>query len=394
MRHPLQAIVPGVLFALLGCGGKGTQETPRPVLPTLVSQPQNLAITIGTTATFTVNADGGASYQWSSALFDGTGAVTAWLPITGATAASYSFATSAEDVKTPLPQFRVEVFDATRTISATSAAATLSIVVPKGYPLFSSQPQATVVAPGGSASFTVVNAGSPAPTLQWQKNGVDIAGATAATLTLPGVTSADNGARFRCVATNPLGINPSREATLTVGVEMLKNGGFEDGFSQTAWINSGGTTKPSSWQKMFGDSTATSRLTVRTGSYYLYLGNVSTGTPAAPVADYAYQDVAIDAKATYAALSWAWAIRSNAVKVGDVTLNVEIRDTSNALLATAKSLDAKTVGATTSPAPWQPLETFNLLPYKGRTVRICFTSIDTGNYAYIGVDDVSVIVAK
>jgi hypothetical protein len=133
---------------------------------------------------------------------------------------------------------------------------------------------------------------------------------------------------------------------------------------------------------------------VHSGSFYLYLGNISTGTLAAPVADFAYQEVAIDAAATSATLTWFWAIRSNAVKVGDVTFNVEIRDTANNVLAVAKTLDAKTVGATTSPAPWQPMESFNLLPFKGKTVRIYFTTIDTGNYAYVGVDDVSVVVAK
>lgn len=383
-----------VLACLVACGGKGTTQMPRPVLPVIVSQPADLSITIGATASFTVEAPLAASYQWSSALFDSTGSVTAWLPIPGATGSTYTFKPTLEDQRTPHPQFRVEVFDATRTLSEISAGASLALAVPAGYPVFTTQPAGIVVAPGANAVFTVVNAGDPAPALQWQKNGVDIPGATGATLTLPSVAAADNGAKIRCVATSSLGVNPSREAVLTVGTEMLLNGGFEDGFTQTAWTTSGGTTKPSSWQKMFGDSTATSRLTVHGGSFFLYMGNVSTGTLANPVADFAYQDVVIDPAATSATLTWYWAIRSNAVKVGDVTFKVEIRDTSNALLATARSLDAKTVGATTNPAPWQPMETFSLLPWKGRTVRIYFTTIDTGNYAYVGVDDVSVVVAR
>jgi hypothetical protein len=391
MKLLLHAIAAGALACLLACAGKSSQDTPRPALPVIVSQPQNAAVTIGAAATFSVDATNGASYQWSSALFDGTGAVTAWIPITGATASSYSFTPTLDDIKTPLPQYRVEVYDATRILSATSAGATLSIVVPAGYPLFTTQPASIVVGPGANAVFTVVNAGTPAPTLQWQKNGVNIAGATSATLTLTGVATADNGAKIRCVATNSVGVNTSKEATLTVGVEQLKNGGFEDGFTQTAWTTSDGKTKPSSWQKMFGDSTATSRLTVRTGAYFLYLGNISV-----LATDFAYQDVAIDPLATSATLSYAWAIRNNAVAVGDVTFKVEIRDTTNAVLATAKTLDAKTVGSTTSPAPWKPVETFDLLPFKGKTVRITFTSTTSvaGSYAYIGVDDVSVIVAK
>jgi len=392
MRNMLTAGV--VLACLAACGGKGTKETPRPVLPVITTQPADLSVTIGGTAAFTVEAPLAASYQWSSALFDATGAVTAWLPIAGATGSTYAFKPTLDDQRTPRPQFRVEAFDATHMLSEISAGASLTLVVPAGYPVFTTQPSGIVVAPGANAVFTVANSGNPAPSLQWQKNGADIPGATGATLTLSSVAAADNGAKIRCVATNSLGVNPSREAVLTVGTEMLANKGFEDGFTQTAWTTSGGGTKPSSWQKMIGDSTATSRLTVHGGSYFLYLGNISTGTLANPVADFAYQDVAIDPGATSATLTWYWAIRSNAVKVGDVTFNVEIRDTSNALLAIAKSLDAKTVGATTSPAPWQPMESFSLLPWKGRTVRICFTTIDTGNYAYVGVDDVSVVVAR
>jgi hypothetical protein len=394
MRTLLLAGAACALVCLVACGGKDTRETPRPALPVITTPPADVTVTIGQTAQFSVEAPLAASYQWSGALFDSTGAVTAWLPITGAVTSTYLYKPTLDDQKAPHPQFRVEVFEATHVLSQVSNGASLTVLVPDGYPVFSTQPVGTVVAPGANATFTVANAGNPAPTLQWQRDGVDIAGATTATLTLKAVTAADNGAKIRCVATNVLGTNPSKEAVLTVGEELLKNKGFEDGFAQTAWTTSGGTTKPSSWQKMIGDSTATSRLTVHSGSFYLYLGNISTGTLAAPVADFAYQEVAIDAAATSATLTWFWAIRSNAVKVGDVTFNVEIRDTANNVLAVAKTLDAKTVGATTSPAPWQPMESFNLLPFKGKTVRIYFTTIDTGNYAYVGVDDVSVVVAK
>ncbi len=389
MKLLLHAIAAGALACLFACAGKSSQDTPRPALPQIISQPQNAAVSIGGAATFSVEATNGAFYQWSSALFDSTGAVSSWIPIAGANTASYSFTPTLDDIKTPLPQYRVEVYDATRILSATSAGATLSIVVPTGYPLFTTQPASIVVGPGGNAVFTVVNSGTPAPTLQWQKNGVNIAGATGTTLTLAAVATADNGAKIRCIATNSVGTNPSKEVILTVGTELLANKGFEDGQAQTAWTTSGGGSKASWTGKMIGDSTATSRLTVHSGSYYLYLGNISgAGT------DYAYQNVTIDPAATSATLTYYWAIRNNAVAVGDVTFKVEIRDTTNAVLATAKTLDAKTVGSTTSPAPWQPMESFNLLPFKGKTVRITFTSTSTANYAYIGVDDVSVIVAK
>jgi hypothetical protein len=51
---------------------------------------------------------------------------------------------------------------------------------------------------------------------QWQRNQVNIAGATSSSYTLPSAAFADNGARFRCVVTNAFGSATSSEAVLTV----------------------------------------------------------------------------------------------------------------------------------------------------------------------------------
>ena len=214
--------------------------------------------------------------------------------------------------------------------------------------------------------------------------------ATSATLSLPAVAASDNGARIRCVATNAVGSNPSKEATLTVGTSQLANGGFEGGFAQTAWTTSGGASKASWTGKMIGDSTATSRLAPRTGAFYAYLGNISgTGS------DYLYQDVTIPANAVSAKLTYSWAIRlgNSNIATGDVTLKVEILNPSGTLLATAKSVDVKAAGAAVSPAPWQPLESFDLLAFKGQTIRLRFSSVTavSPSYAYIAVDDVTVL---
>ncbi|WP_425496023.1 immunoglobulin domain-containing protein [Opitutus terrae] len=55
------------------------------------------------------------------------------------------------------------------------------------------QPASQTVALGGSVSLTMAATGTPAPTLSWQRNGSTVAGATAATLTLPNVQPADTG---------------------------------------------------------------------------------------------------------------------------------------------------------------------------------------------------------
>ena len=90
--------------------------------------------------------------------------------------------------------------------------------------LTSTQPAPKIVAPpvnntqlsGQPASFWVGATGSGPLSYQWQKNGVNIAGATANWITLPAVAADDNGATFRAVVTNALGSATSPAATLTV----------------------------------------------------------------------------------------------------------------------------------------------------------------------------------
>jgi hypothetical protein len=71
-------------------------------------------------------------------------------------------------------------------------------------------------------TFHVVAAGSPAPTLQWQKDGVNltnggrISGATSDALTLTNLLSSDAGS-YVAIATNSGGSVTSNAATLTVG---------------------------------------------------------------------------------------------------------------------------------------------------------------------------------
>ena len=82
-------------------------------------------------------------------------------------------------------------------------------------------PSNQTVAPGGSASFSVVVSGSGPLSYWWQKNQVNVsngghyAGCTTATLI---ITNADSGdaASYRCVVTNAYGSATSSVATLTV----------------------------------------------------------------------------------------------------------------------------------------------------------------------------------
>jgi glucose/arabinose dehydrogenase len=85
-------------------------------------------------------------------------------------------------------------------------------------PVIARDPFNVTVAVGASASFDVVAFGAPTLAYQWQRNGVDITGATGSMYTLPSVAAADAGARFRCVVTNQFGSDTSAEATLKLTV--------------------------------------------------------------------------------------------------------------------------------------------------------------------------------
>jgi glucose/arabinose dehydrogenase len=82
------------------------------------------------------------------------------------------------------------------------------------------QPADMLTSVGYDAIFEASAAGTAPLAYQWQRhNGtsfVDVPGATASTLSVAGVTLADNGAQVRLVATNAYGTATSNVATLTV----------------------------------------------------------------------------------------------------------------------------------------------------------------------------------
>jgi hypothetical protein len=83
-------------------------------------------------------------------------------------------------------------------------------------PTFTQQPASLSVVAGQPASFTVAASGTAPLTYQWQRNGVDIAGATSATYSLASAVIGDSGASFRAVVGNVAGSVTSDPATLTV----------------------------------------------------------------------------------------------------------------------------------------------------------------------------------
>jgi len=108
-------------------------------------------------------------------------------------------------------------------------------------PEITAQPIAVSVAAGGAATFSVSVSGEPAPTLQWQRDGVAIAGATSATLRIGSVTAADAG-NYRVIATNIYGTAISNAVALTVTAStptpspVPSGGGGGGGGAPSAWF--------------------------------------------------------------------------------------------------------------------------------------------------------------
>jgi glucose/arabinose dehydrogenase len=139
-------------------------------------------------------------------------------------------------------------------------------------PSITSQPANVTVAPGQSATFTVSASGTGTLAYQWQRNNVNIGGATAASYTLTNVQLADNGATFRVNVSNTVGNVFSNAATLTVttnqppvatitapSASLLYTGGMTIAFAGTGTDPEDGTRPASAftWQIDFHHDTHT-----------------------------------------------------------------------------------------------------------------------------------------
>ena len=97
-----------------------------------------------------------------------------------------------------------------------TASVTLVLATATSAPVITVAPTNQSAGVGGSATFSVTASGTPAPTYQWQRNGVALSGQTASTLTLNNLALTDSGASFAVVVTNSAGSVTSGPVTLTV----------------------------------------------------------------------------------------------------------------------------------------------------------------------------------
>jgi hypothetical protein len=177
----------------------------------VTAQPANQTVCAGANATFTAAASGttAPAVQWQVSS-DGGATFT---NIAGATAATYTFATTNADNS---KQYRATFTNACATVN--SNAATLTV---NSAPAVTTNPASQTVCNNTTATFTAAATGTPAPTVQWQvslDNGAtfnNLAGATTPTLSFT-ATTADNTKQYRAVFTNSCGTANSAAATLTV----------------------------------------------------------------------------------------------------------------------------------------------------------------------------------
>ncbi len=255
------------------------------VAPTITGQPAGQTTSVGGNVSFTVTAAGTAplAYQWQRSAAGGggwtnltdtgaySGSATATLSVTGATASMNG------------DQFQCVVSNGVSP-NATSSAAALTVTSGSAAiaPAITTQPQNQAIAAGNPITFTAAASGTPAPTYQWKKDGVNISGATGSSYSIVSVGATDAGS-YVVIATNSAGSATSNSAALTVTVtasvqvtsETVTNGhsatfsaSSTPGVIQWQVSTDSGTT----WTNLANDTTYGGTTTAA-----LTVNNVSTG---------------------------------------------------------------------------------------------------------------------
>jgi hypothetical protein len=171
--------------------------------PTITTQPTSRTVAAGSPASFTTVVTGSPTptLQWfknSVAVPGATSELLTFASATLADAGSYTLvATNSQG-------------------SVTSNAATLTVNGGPA-PIVTTQPASLAQPAGSAASLSVVASGSP--TFQWRKNGANIPGATAATLSFASLAAADT-ASYDVVLTNATGSVTSNAATVVVATPL------------------------------------------------------------------------------------------------------------------------------------------------------------------------------
>ena len=172
---------------------------------TIQTQPKTQFVNLTTPVLFTVEASSttAPTYQWRKNNVN----------VMGATAATYAIAAAQNS-----DEANYTVVVTSGSVSVTSSAAVLqvypaSVFIPPI--IIIAQPLAQSIRAGESATFVVEVVGSATPSFQWQKNEVNIGGATSSTYSIASATSADAGT-YRVVVSAGGDIQNSLPVALSV----------------------------------------------------------------------------------------------------------------------------------------------------------------------------------
>ena len=168
----------------------------------IVTQPRSQTALVGSTVTFSVVTTGSpaATYQWRANGLTLGGQTSSTLTLTNVqtiNAANY------------------DVIVSNGVGGGVSSLAQLSVVAAASAPVIVSSPAPRTLVVGSSTVLSVGVSAAPAPTYQWRKSGVGIAGANGPTLTLGNVQLGDS-ANYDVVVTNSAGSATSVNAAVTV----------------------------------------------------------------------------------------------------------------------------------------------------------------------------------
>ncbi|MET0623280.1 MAG: immunoglobulin domain-containing protein [Pyrinomonadaceae bacterium] len=180
-------------------GNKSVNANFIQVPPSISTQPASQTVNAGSNVSFNVAAGGTAplSYQWYK---NGTALAGATSPTLGLSNVQAGDAGG----------YTVTVTNGAGSLTSNPAA--LTVITP---PTITTQPASQTVNAGQTVTFNVAASGTAPFSYQWQKNGSDIAGATAASLTLSNVQDGD-AVSYSVVVSNAAGSATSGGAVLTV----------------------------------------------------------------------------------------------------------------------------------------------------------------------------------
>jgi len=221
--------------------------TSNTVEPQLKTQPQDVTVTLGNKAEFSITAEGtNLTYIWQLNGVD--------IPDSDSSVYVIAQVANADSGS----RFRCIISNSIG--KDTSATAMLIVTLTIEPPQIITGPQNVTVTEGDKAEFSIIAEGTNL-TYQWQKNGFDIPNSGSSIYTIPQTTKADSGSQFRCIISNSLSSDTSAAAILLVTpkieppqiTDQTQSFSVDEGSSANFSVTATGTNLNYQWQRNGAD---------------------------------------------------------------------------------------------------------------------------------------------